>query len=440
MKIGGGDVAPVSHASSFSALISDPSVIKPITDSLSEDASNLAELHPDWQDLVRRRALRSIISIPIRKQSVLLGCLTLGSLDPVDWDEQWWYGGLQLISSWAMTALSQNESISCLSFFEQVNVADSLGALATAFVHSLPDSLNGMDLGGKVETRLALVSSHLTRALVYANEPGSVYDSREDLQRLMMTDPSGTRLAKMTRTQTSVGPLFQRSSLPSLSPSLSYGESFLNSIENMEQKSSSESSEEEGYKEDFLSEGNVKEDSVMEAVLRLRQSLSTSPGESKSRDLSAVSEAYGTRPSGSNSSPQVNVIEKGTSSGASRGQHRSANSGPQRRVSAHISSTIRRIQRRSSTVITVGAAAAGLLQIGDSNEDLEQQIAAGYGISRQHSNVNTRSSICVTIPTDGTLMMSALEAGEVMTVKNSLCYFKGDNKAVSLTIRRSFEA
>ena len=157
-------VSPVEKPSSLNALIASP--LSPISGSLSEDASNLAELHPDWQDLVKRRSLRSIISIPIRGTRGIVGCLTLGSSShPVQWEEQWWYGGLGLLNGWATSALSQYNPVSCLDFFEQLNKAKDLGALASAVVNYLPASLYGEDLGGKVETRFALVSSHLTRAL-----------------------------------------------------------------------------------------------------------------------------------------------------------------------------------------------------------------------------------------------------------------------------------
>ena len=186
MQIGSGDVSTVKRPSSLNAVIESPQ--GPITGFLSEDAANLAELHPDWQDLVRRRALRSIISIPICGTRGVVGCLTLGCFSFVRWEEQWWYGGLKLLSGWATSMLSLYKPINCLDFFEQLNQARDLGSLASAIVNRLPSSLHGEDLGGKVETRLALVSSTLTRAMVYSNEPLTCYNSREELCLLYTSD------------------------------------------------------------------------------------------------------------------------------------------------------------------------------------------------------------------------------------------------------------
>ena len=390
LKIGGGDVAPMTQDCSFRAFrVSDPSSNKPITGFISEDASNLAELHPDWQDLVRRRALRSIISIPIRKQSGLVGCLTMGCLDPVDWEEQWWYGGLQLLSGWAVTVLSTYRTISHLDFFKQLYEAENLSALAAAFVHTFPDSLHSQDLGCKVELRLALVSSNMTRALVYSQDPRANYNSIQDRQRIMTSDSNSTLLAKMAKMD---WPQPVGSSLPKAGhvplPS-SDSSTFLNSMEHLVLCKNTESRDDNVSKDGLP----VKEDSVLEAVIRLRQSISPSPFETlgiiplNATVLEEEADSSGstsTNSSGSKSTdiPQVGKehreVEK-PGGGLSGNMHQSLGFGSQRRASALIASTISKIKHRVTATSMAGAAAAGLLQIGDSSDTLDHHRSSSAG-------------------------------------------------------------
>ena len=443
-------MAPTDDAPSLLALLSSPAFGKPLVGSLSEDASNLGELYPDWQDLVRRRAVRSILSIPVRGSNGVMGCLTLGCLDPLIWEEQWWYGGMQLLSGWAATVLSQHQPTGCIDFFEQLLQAEDLSALAAAFVHCLPASLHGEDLGGKVEARLALVSSRLIRALVYVNEPGSIYNSSQELQRLMQPDRgSASRLAQMEKPMPGASwsprPLFP---VPATAPA---GSAVLSMARLRRNSAGSSDSDKEGEKE---REGGDK-DSVTAAVMRLRRAMSCLPSESggssilntapaavfdlesntaaaaEEEDSSASpqtlepAERNGDSPSGS--LPQIGrLMSRSLSTG-----HRNNSSAVQ--TAAAIASTIRRIRRRSSTVTAAGAAAAGLLHIGDSTGGdgagghRTSALSSGsfaLAYSGNHALPASRRFFgnCVSIPTDGTLLMSALEAGDVMTVNDSLVY------------------
>ena len=69
-----------------------------------------------------------------------------------------------------------------------------------------------------------------------------------------------------------------------------------------------------------------------------------------------------------------------------------------------------------SALIQIGSDAAGAF---DSFEGSSRQLHSENMINLMDCK---RVSHCITIPTDGTLMMSALEAGEVMIVKDSLVY------------------
>ena len=397
--------------------------------SLSEDASNLGELHRDWQDLVRRRAVRSILSIPVRGSNGVTGCLTLGCLDPLIWEEQWWYGGMQLLSGWATTVLSQHQPTGCIDFFEQLLQAEDLSALAAAFVHCLPASLHGEDLGGKVEARLALVSSRLTRALVYASEPGSIYNSSQELQRLMLTEAEGSsyssRLAQM-----------DSSALPP-------GHDKLPPLIQIRDSSYEEGDPDAPSSSEHGGEHQTEEkDSVAAAVQRLRRGMGSRaiiqkpPGAptdfSIPRSAASCSAASLAGSSGAGTSdddpPLRPAAGRAMSRSISTGQSASA-----ARAAAAAAAVIRRGSRRTTLITAAGASAAGLMHIGDGPMDSDRPSHESSSMVSSHSSGHIqglwsaqrrklRVPNCINIPTDGTLLMSALEAGDVMTVKDSLVY------------------
>ncbi len=158
-----------SAAPSLVALLARGSRAPPNTSLVLEDASNLASLPADQQALVRSRALRSILSIPIctappspSATSTLLinhhhhhlrppssghvsgpnavsgaavsasqgasnvpvglpppgastlGCLTFGSQDPIVWEDERWFPGLQLLIAWTSGVLSRQRSTNSL--------------------------------------------------------------------------------------------------------------------------------------------------------------------------------------------------------------------------------------------------------------------------------------------------------------------------------------
>ena len=472
MQIGGGDVAATDEAPSLSALLASG---KPVTGYVSEDASNLGELHPDWQDLVRRRALRSIISIPVRGTPGLQGTLTLGCMDAGQWEDQWWYGGMQLLNGWAASALSQHQPASCLDFFEEILQAKNFGQLAAAFVHSLPASLHGEDLGGRVEARLALVSSHLTHALVYAIDPGSIYNSSQELQRIMMTERAsmGSSTKHSKQKEHSAQSFLPKANARDKSSSDELtGEIAMQRLPRSDSTCSDDS--EDAGREGMEVAGEAaggdgdssggdavgEKDSVAEAVNRLRRAITSLPegsgllqtapadifvpsrpanpeAQTSSESASQVEVSVGIEGISGDQSGEVLPLGRLISRSVSSG-HRQGSAAVQ--TAAAIAATIRRIKRRSSVITAAGAAAAGLLHIGDGGSGdiaLTRTSASSgsfafSGSNQQLQQPAPRAATCVSIPTDGTLLMSALEAGDVMTVKDSLVYL-GRKRVVSHT-------
>lgn len=147
MQIHGGDVTPLAALPSLQSMLEQRQTT-PQSAFLREDASNLHELPPDWQALAARRALRSILVIPVWSSSgALQGSLCLATVEPVVWEEQWWYVGLQLLVGWASGVLTQHAQSSCIEVLEEVLLAQDLTAIGTAFVRTLPQALQWSHLG-----------------------------------------------------------------------------------------------------------------------------------------------------------------------------------------------------------------------------------------------------------------------------------------------------
>ncbi|GAX85960.1 hypothetical protein CEUSTIGMA_g13376.t1 [Chlamydomonas eustigma] len=498
------EVLPLEQCPSLEALLHAPSGTTPLTGEVTEDASNLQELYQDWQVRVRKTGLRSFLAIPIRSSHGPLGCLTLGSMDALTWSDQSWYGGLQLLIGWAVTALSQNHRSCCIEFFESLSTAADLEELASAFVHTLPASLRGDELRGKVETRLALVSSRLSRAMIYARDPNTVSRSlgnSVEMKQYFMPVSSSAQPRLEGPNKKSVSENGSRSIISlktgKAKGSVSFSEShnqvtFLSNLRTDVEGSTMLNQREvtgdllgkgsiiEDEENKIFMEGNrrivepqirssIDADSLTSAVLRLRNELMRAPEtEGQIAGDENVALSLTTIPA-----PSTGVIESIQTQGAPADHEEQVSQAlsvatmvtsqePLPRQSLHIHSAsslaaspmmhmsvIRKNRQR--TITAAGAEVAGLMQIGEGSEGEEMgeslihnatkhvyssgnnllvpSGASSWGVlSTQPSFTSSQGAPshlpldCISIPTDGTLLMNALEAGEAMAVKDSHMY------------------
>ena len=186
-QIHGEKPAPCSSFPSLVNIVSRGTRADPLMSIVNEDGSNIGSLPIDWQPMVLTHGLRSITCIPIFSappppsakaedshplfgQSNLLGCLTLGSTSPLQWQSQGWFSGLSLLVAWTSGLLSTHRSMRMLEFCEQVESSSSIDEMAAAFVHLFP-SPSAHDELMQVEVRLALVYSKLNRAAIFVPSP-----------------------------------------------------------------------------------------------------------------------------------------------------------------------------------------------------------------------------------------------------------------------------
>jgi hypothetical protein len=93
-----------------------------------------------------------------------------GSTDAVDWKDQWWSCGLPLLKNWALLVLSQHQNQSHLCMWDEVSSSTSIMQMSQAILANTTSAMN-YHTQSRVEVRLVLVSSSLARALVFVPPP-----------------------------------------------------------------------------------------------------------------------------------------------------------------------------------------------------------------------------------------------------------------------------
>lgn len=208
LQIPAGDVGTTSQLPSLVAV--QKQGIRPLTVLVPWAASSSAQAFPgsstqslngshipqDWQVLVRRHNIQALACIPVKTAlGDLVGCLTVGSVQPLVWEEQWWWrAGLPLLRGWALGVLSNWAQVHCLDVVARVLQAPNIDAMAAAFVHVLPEALNP-ECPHLLDVRLALVSAKLSHAVVFTREAGSNPRGASSQQLLQQYQqrPWGTR-------------------------------------------------------------------------------------------------------------------------------------------------------------------------------------------------------------------------------------------------------
>ncbi|KAG2499690.1 hypothetical protein HYH03_002625 [Edaphochlamys debaryana] len=128
----------------------------------------------DWQMLYREKGMRSFTCMPVTAtngSSTVVGCLSFGSTEPLDWSCQFWTASTKLITGWAAGAITTTRATARAVFYSRLFGAADLDSLARAFAYDMPIFLADGAAGPGTalpEVRLALVSSRLQHAVVYA--------------------------------------------------------------------------------------------------------------------------------------------------------------------------------------------------------------------------------------------------------------------------------
>ncbi|GIL43803.1 hypothetical protein Vafri_1412, partial [Volvox africanus] len=128
----------------------------------------------DWQLMNRERGMRAFACLPVTATNgsgTIIGCLSLGSMEPLDWSRQFWAGSSRLITGWAASAITTTRATARATFYSRLFCAMNLDGLARAFAYDMPVFLADGAAGPGTalpEVRLALVSSRLQHAVVYA--------------------------------------------------------------------------------------------------------------------------------------------------------------------------------------------------------------------------------------------------------------------------------
>ncbi|GLI69917.1 hypothetical protein VaNZ11_014643 [Volvox africanus] len=128
----------------------------------------------DWQLMNRERGMRAFACLPVSATNgsgTIIGCLSLGSMEPLDWSRQFWAGSSRLITGWAASAITTTRATARATFYSRLFCAMNLDGLARAFAYDMPVFLADGAAGPGTalpEVRLALVSSRLQHAVVYA--------------------------------------------------------------------------------------------------------------------------------------------------------------------------------------------------------------------------------------------------------------------------------
>lgn len=127
----------------------------------------------DWQVLHREKGIRSLICLPISAANgsgTVVGCLSFGATDPLDWQKQFWMSSATLITGWAAGVITTTRAVARASFYSKLLSATDLESLARALAYDMPVFLADTSAGPGAalpEVRLALVSSRLQHAVVY---------------------------------------------------------------------------------------------------------------------------------------------------------------------------------------------------------------------------------------------------------------------------------
>lgn len=176
IELGLSDAMPV-HGSGSSIELLVRSGAQPLTALLGAAAQPgtaayeqaVDSLPSDWARHCRQRNLRSLMCLPVMasKGGGLIGALSFGATEAMVWEEAWWMPSVQLITGWAAGALVQTRSAQRAAMFEGLSSANDMEELAAVFVRGLPDLLADEGLG-KVEARVALVSSKLCHAIMFS--------------------------------------------------------------------------------------------------------------------------------------------------------------------------------------------------------------------------------------------------------------------------------
>ncbi|KXZ50296.1 hypothetical protein GPECTOR_17g935 [Gonium pectorale] len=128
----------------------------------------------DWQLLHREKGMRSFMCLPVSAANgsgTVIGCISFGSVEPMDWNRQFWASSTRLITGWAAGAITTTRATARASFYSRLCGAADLTGLARAFAYDMPVFLSDGAAGPGTalpEVRLALVSSRLQHAVVYA--------------------------------------------------------------------------------------------------------------------------------------------------------------------------------------------------------------------------------------------------------------------------------
>ena len=180
------------------------------------------QLPPDWAALARERGLRSFLAIPVVSSSAargaaaataadadddgsfigsgpgfgaapssggdgggagahagaaggggadeVVGVLTFAAASRCDWGAAWWLPSAQLLCGWAAGALPQVRAGARTALLEAVQRAPTLDALAACLVHGLPRVIADAR-SGAVEARVALAGATLERAVIFSAAP-----------------------------------------------------------------------------------------------------------------------------------------------------------------------------------------------------------------------------------------------------------------------------
>lgn len=131
-------------------------------------------LPADWESLRSLRRLVSFLAVPVtssNNRTELLGVLSFGRTDPCIWEEEWWMPSTELICGWAAGALQHARAVQRCSFLECLRECESLSALASTMVHTLPYVLTDQKVN-QLQCHLGLVSSSMKSMVVFgATEP-----------------------------------------------------------------------------------------------------------------------------------------------------------------------------------------------------------------------------------------------------------------------------
>ncbi|PNH07658.1 Ankyrin repeat domain-containing protein [Tetrabaena socialis] len=83
----------------------------------------------DWQLLWREKGLRALACLPVTAtngSTTVVGCLSLGAVEPLDWGRQFWMPSARLLTGWAAGAITTTRAIARATFYSGLFAAENL--------------------------------------------------------------------------------------------------------------------------------------------------------------------------------------------------------------------------------------------------------------------------------------------------------------------------